>query len=62
MDNAERLSSELKAKGFDANIQTVTVDSSCFYRVKVGSFTRMRDAEDMARNLQNKGYATKVCP
>ena len=62
MDNAERLSGELKAKGFDANIQTVTVDGSFFYRVKVGSFTRMRDAEDMARNLQNKGYTTKVCP
>jgi len=62
MENAERLSGELKAKGFDANIRTVTVDGACFYRVKVGDYSRIRDAEDMARNLQNKGYTTKVCP
>ncbi len=62
MDNAERLCAELKTREFDANIQTVTVDNTCFYRVKVGSYSRIRDAEDMARNLQNKGYTTKVCP
>ena len=62
MENAERLRDELKEKGFDASIQTVTVEGSPFYRVRVGSYSRLSDAEDMAQNLQNKGYTVKVNP
>ena len=62
MENAEKLRDELKEKGFDASIQTVTVEGSPFYRVRVGSYSRLSDAEDMARNLQNKGYTVKVNP
>ena len=62
MENAEKLREELKARGFDANIQTVTVDGEFFYRVRIGNYSRLRDAEDMAKNLQNKGYTVKVCP
>lgn len=62
MENAEKMRDELKAKGFDASIQEVTVNDSPFYRVRVGSYSCLSDAEDMARNLQNKGYAVKVNP
>ncbi|MBU4377237.1 MAG: SPOR domain-containing protein [Candidatus Omnitrophica bacterium] len=62
LENAERLRAELKSKGFDAFIQTVTVEGTYFYRVRVGKYSRIGDVEDVARNLRNKGYTTKVCP
>lgn len=62
MENAEKLREELKENGFDASIQTVTVEGSPFYRVRVGSYSRLSDAEDMARSLQDKGYTVKVNP
>lgn len=60
--NAERLCAELKDKGFDANIYTITLGDSYFYRVRVGKFNKLSDAEDMARTLRNRGYSGKIYP
>ena len=60
--NAKRLSDELNAKGFEANICPTSVGDTRYYRVRVGQYERLGDAEDMARNLKNRGYNTKIYP
>lgn len=61
-NNAKKLNDELKSKGFDANIYTTVVENSRFYRVRVGQYERLADAEDMARTLRNRGYPVKIYP
>lgn len=60
--NAKKLCDELKTKDFDANIYTVKLGNSRFYRVRVGKYNRLSDVEDMARTLRNRGYSTKIYP
>ena len=60
--NSKKLYEELKKKGFDANIHTVMVGDSRFYRVRVGQYSRLSDAEDMTRTLRNMGYTVKIYP
>ena len=60
--NAKKLNDELNSKGFDSNIHTAIVGDSRFYRVRVGQYNTLSDAEDMARTLRNRGYSVKICP
>lgn len=60
--NAKKLCDELKSKDFDADIYTAVLGGSYFYRVRVGRFNRLGDAEDMARALRNRGYTVKIYP
>ena len=61
-NNAKKLHDELKSQGFDVNIHTTVTGQSRFYRVRVGRYDKLAEAEDMARNLRNKGYPVKIYP
>ena len=60
--NAKSLSEELKGKGFNAAIHTALLGDKRFYRVRVGQYNNLNDAEDMARRLKNAGYDVKIYP
>lgn len=53
--NADKLDSELKAKGYSTIIKHDTL-----YRVQVGAFSVKTNAENMAKELQSKGYSTII--
>lgn len=60
--NAKKLCDELKGMGFDANIHTAILGDTRFYRVRVGQYKSIGEAEDMVRTLRNRGYEVKICP
>lgn len=60
-DNAERLTAELKKKGFTAYISEKD-GYPVFYRVRVGNFRTKAEANSCKASLQKKGYKTKLCP
>lgn len=59
--NAEKLSAQLKAKGYDSHVEKETRTGFNFYRVKVGRFELKAEAENMAMKLKSDGYKNKVC-
>ncbi len=59
--SAVRLRDELGAKvGQDARVEVYRKGSRTFYRVRVGRFTKRREAERLARRLRAEGYRTRV--
>lgn len=60
-ENAERLVSKLKKKGFDAYISEKE-GFPVFYRVRVGKFKTENEAKSCKKSLEKKGYKTKLCP
>ena len=60
---AEQLVADVKAKGEYAYV-VETVDSSGrkFYRVRVGQFSRLQDANQLEHKLSSLGYPTQVYP
>lgn len=58
-ENADRLLTELKNKGFDAFITTADVDG-LIYRVQVGAYGIKANAEAMRGKMQAAGYKTFI--
>ena len=47
-NNAKKLHDELNGKGYKAAIHTAIIGDSRFYRVRVGNYAALDDAEEMA--------------
>lgn len=58
-ENADRLLTELKNKGFDAFITTADVDG-LIYRVQVGAYSIKANAEAMQNKMLAAGYKTFI--
>ncbi|MGH7856976.1 MAG: SPOR domain-containing protein, partial [Candidatus Binatia bacterium] len=54
---AERLSRQLRAKGYDTDISAAKVSGQTLYRVRVGSFATENDAREVVAKLRREGYA-----
>ncbi|MCU0833031.1 MAG: SPOR domain-containing protein [Chromatiaceae bacterium] len=57
---AEALERELRAKGLPAFIETVSIDSKTFHRVRVGPESDRRRAEAMAASLKQQGHQAQI--
>lgn len=58
--NAEKMLSNLKAKGYSGMIMPVTVNGKKMYRVQVGSFSVKSNAEKLLKELKSKGYSALI--
>lgn len=58
--NAERLASEVKARGFDTHIVPVKKSSKTLYRVRVGPRDTRSAASELAAGLAESGYKGQV--
>ncbi|HET7674436.1 MAG TPA: SPOR domain-containing protein [Gammaproteobacteria bacterium] len=62
-ENAERLTKQLKDKGFHAFVKTYTSHGKTYYRVRVGPVDQRRDAERLAPTVAAaSGGPTKIVP
>jgi tetratricopeptide (TPR) repeat protein len=60
-DNADRLSRQMGAKGYDSHVETVSDTKGTFYRVKVGRCVSRSEAERLESQLISLGHSTKIC-
>ncbi len=61
--NAESLMEDLKAKGEYAYIvETTNAQGQKFYRVRVGQFSGLKEAEGLMTRLSQEGYPTLIYP
>ncbi len=61
-DNAQKLTSKLRQRGYDSYMSTQDIKAGLYYyRVKIGRFKSKTEAEEMARKLKADGYKTKIC-
>ncbi len=59
--NAEKLAQEMRARGYDAYVETVASDEGVFFRTKIGHYASAEEAVKASEELKNRGYNTKVC-
>lgn len=59
-DNAERLSADLKKRGYRAFVTRLTTSNKTLYRVRVGPEQERARAELLARRLKKDGQAADV--
>jgi len=60
-NNADRLSRDLAAKGYDSHVEAVSDAKGSFYRVKIGRCASRSEAERLESQLRTSGYSTKIC-
>ena len=61
--NANNLTQKLKQDGYAAYTEEAMLsDGAKTYRVKVGKFFQLKEAEQLAKELTHKGYPTRICP
>ncbi len=60
--NAFRLQSELRRRGYSAELRETEAQGRIFHRVRVGRFHRRQDAEDQMRVLQRDGFPARIFP
>jgi len=56
--DADRLKAKLALQGYQAKIQTVTVDQTTWHRVRLGPFEDARAADQARRRLEDTGIRT----
>lgn len=61
-DNAERLSQELKSRGYRAFVTRLSTSGQTMFRVRVGPEQERERAEDLARRLKKDGHRANVVP
>ncbi len=54
--NAERLKTELERRYSNVTIDPFTQDNACFYRVRVGLFTSLKEAESNEQRMIEEGF------
>ena len=60
-NNADRLSRDLAAKGYDSHVEGISDAKGSFYRVKIGRCASRSEAERLESQLRTSGYSTKIC-
>lgn len=60
-ENAERLSRQLAARGYDTHVEKASDAKGDFYRVKVGRCSSRFEAEQLEARLKAGGHVTKIC-
>lgn len=59
-EDADSLRAELTLLGLQAQVQSVTVDSSTWHRVRIGPYTSAREADGARRRLLENGFEAMV--
>ena len=59
-ENAERLSENLRKKGYDVFVEKSYENDKLIYRVKVGRFDTKKGAEEEAVKLKKEGFSVKI--
>ncbi len=60
--NAERLSQELKSKGFHTLVSEISGNGRTLWRVRAGPVTERAAAEQLSAKLRAAGHAGSVVP
>ena len=58
--NAEKLSAEISARGFDTRVNEELREDKTFYRVLVGNYSSIDYASTDLNSLKNSGFSVKV--
>lgn len=61
-ENAERLATQLKGKGFPASVSLTQRDGKSMHRVRVGPAGGRADAESLAARLASAGHRGQIVP
>jgi len=61
-DNAVRLQRELARRGYAAGVHATVADGRPIHRVRVGRFVNREKAQEVARQLQEAGFPTRIVP
>jgi len=59
-ENALSLKEELNRKISDVLVDAIDLDGDIYYRVRIGRFSRMNDAEKLVAKLRDLGYSGRV--
>ena len=60
--NAEKLSSEMKRRGYASAVSEGVLGGKTFYRVRIGRFSSRMEAEGELKRLKQDGFPGKIFP
>ncbi|MDO8729592.1 MAG: SPOR domain-containing protein [Candidatus Omnitrophota bacterium] len=60
--NAERLSSEMKRRGYASEVSEGVLGGKTFYRVRIGRFASRPEAEVELKKLKQEGFPGRIFP
>jgi len=61
-ENAQHMVNDLQKNDYESTVLVTRKDSAPLYRVRVGSFSARKDAEDFEQKLQDEGFDTLIYP
>jgi len=61
-ENAQRIATSLKSKGYDAYTEKTYEKDRLIYRVKAGTFSSRERAKLLADKLKNEGFSVRIYP
>lgn len=60
--NAERLTRELRRRGYTAEVSEAVMSGKMFHRVRIGRYAKRSEAEEESRRLEADGFPARIFP